>query len=322
MNYSVADNTSFLSNNLCHPLYEAFHEPSMTVTVTTISTMLLQTILLIPVIFGNCLVAFVLLKDRRLHQKSNILLGFLTFTDLGTGFATIPLSISTKILALIGQPNCSLFLICQLFAYVFSGLSFITVTLLTVERGLAIIFPFKYISLVTGKRIACVTLVLWCLLLNFYLTISIKLIPMNWITKVAVVIIGFCLVLILSIDIKIFVISRRHRRSIQQQDVLSSSNKANCLKELAFAMTMIVVFVGLFVCYFPMFVIIVKIVQNGANVHTMHVLLPWAETLVFANSVANFCIYFLRLRKMRNSVRSLFSCWSRDITNDVTSQMQ
>ena len=121
--------------------------------------------LLCPVTFaGNILVFAAVLRKANLRNSANTPILCLAFTDLMVGFFVQPSYIvyqASKITSKPGNFPCR-----QLLAYSFSGalcicMSFLALILISLERYLAVFYPYRYIEKVNTRRVVAVFVSVW-----------------------------------------------------------------------------------------------------------------------------------------------------------------
>ncbi|EDO42009.1 predicted protein, partial [Nematostella vectensis] len=101
--------------------------------------------------FGNLLVLAAIARNRCLQTPSNYLLANLAITDSLQGMISIPLRIAELLLA-----TSNITLLCQIsipISTIFGSTSNITILFISIERFVAILFPYFYYSAVTPNTI-------------------------------------------------------------------------------------------------------------------------------------------------------------------------
>ena len=116
-------------------------------------------------IIGNSIFMITLLKTRSLHTPSNVLLGSLCFSDLLVAFITQPIHLSFHIKMLIDRSiNNTLFEVSAAALQFCVGLSFQFAILVTLDRFVAICYPYRYHASANCKThisISITAVVLW-----------------------------------------------------------------------------------------------------------------------------------------------------------------
>ena len=201
---------------------------------------------------------------------------------------------------------CNLRLIQFFSGWITSGVSFITLSAISVDRLLALILHLRYKNIITVRRVIIAVIVVW--LVCSIVTI-LKFWVQNWIIIAvctnlsAAVLIAFC-------TGKIFRIARRHERRIKEQNVAITLNPSlagdfNVRKCKKSAMTVIYIFGLMLMLYIPFFAVMaVEIIKGKTNL--VKVAYEWASLIVFINSSVNPVIYCWRMKQIRNGIKRFF----------------
>ena len=161
-------------------------------------------------VFANGLVVYKYYQTRARQPVSNTLLLLLASLDLVKSIVAQPLFTSMFILEFVGVFYCTLQNITETVLCVFSGFSFIMVTIvLTSERFFAIVFPIYHRVYMRKKVLIYLTLslfVVWAILsMTFYLILR----QITQLCSVYLFILLFGLIYTLAVYVKIFSVSRR-----------------------------------------------------------------------------------------------------------------
>ncbi len=113
----------------------------------------------ITAILVNSIFIVVLAKTRSLHTPSNVLLGALCISDLLVGFLAQPICLAYLFLLYSGGNQCKLRDIYMFIYRQSAGISFVYLTIISVDRCVAVCYPFKYQSSATCKRYVYIALV-------------------------------------------------------------------------------------------------------------------------------------------------------------------
>ena len=275
--------------------------------VTNILTCILNLSFGFVTFMANSTILLAIKNTCDLHTPSFVLLGSLAATDLLVGLVCQPLFVAFKIAELERNLNayCWLRLLQSRTAWTTSGVSFLTVAAVSVDRLLALTLHLRYDTLVTVPRVLQVTFLFWILsmILNVVLTF--------WMTNVWLffpMVIFFLTFIVITIStLKIFRTVLRHQRQINDQNAAVShlqNNTVNVLKCRKSAVTVLYVY-GLFViCFVPYIATSIIEVLLGS---TTKVLIAYdlCETAIYINSFLNPIVYCLRIRKMRRAVKNI-----------------
>lgn len=116
-------------------------------------------------IIGNSLFMLTLIKSRSLHTPSNVLLGSLCFSDLIVAFIAQPIlwSFYAKML-MDGSINNTLLEVSVSAVQFSAGLSFLFAVIVTLDRFVAIFYPYRYhasANCKTHTNISIIAVILW-----------------------------------------------------------------------------------------------------------------------------------------------------------------
>ena len=179
--------------------------------------------------------------------------------------------------------------------------SLMTITVITVDRFLALHYHMRYATLVTKSRVKYTLIIIW--LINFLVS-GIDF----WNTRIHLftegVLILVCLIICTFSFIRIYRIVRRHHLQIQaQQQAVQNSdaeNNLNIARLKGSALNSFVFFIALIICYLPVYVLL--------TLHGFSKMNDWPNewqfgfTAVFLNSSINPFLYCWRLRELRAAV--------------------
>ncbi|XP_022080141.1 somatostatin receptor type 5-like [Acanthaster planci] len=122
---------------------------------------IVQLILALTGLFGNVLVIAVYLRKLRVRSNSNKLIALLALADLLTSVAAIPLpSLSIVPLTASGSAYCKL-IQSKVIMWISIVASIFTLTLLSVERCFAVVYPIKHKIVFRKARIKYFVAVVW-----------------------------------------------------------------------------------------------------------------------------------------------------------------
>ena len=120
-------------------------------------------LLAITAILGNTLILVALHHESSLHPPSKLLLRCLAITDLSVGLISQPLSVAFWISIVVRNWTfCRLFSILTFMAsYLLGSVSLLTLTVIGVERLLALMLGLRYRQVVTCRRISVTLALIW-----------------------------------------------------------------------------------------------------------------------------------------------------------------
>lgn len=254
-------------------------------------------------IVGNTLVLHGVWKTPSLRSPSIIFICGLALSDLAVGAVVQPLFIANNFLQLYSRSQRlkDVFLsIYNTFGYTFCGISLCTVAVISLDRLIAIKKSLQYASLVTIPRVTRILVSIWtiCALLPAlqFCNVYIRVIAIGTVTCVCL-----CISTISHIIIYKNVLHHQHAIQMQVQAVEANNGVLNNVAGLKrSALNSFIVFLVLFICYCPYFVI-----YAISSPYTIDGFLArgLTSTIVFINSLLNPFLYCWRLRGMREAVK-------------------
>ena len=303
MNCSDIDNTT-LNNGLCrrNTAFETENVPRLVIVLNST----LNIILMIVSFLANSLVIAAVRRTPSLRYPSIVFLCGLALSDVAVGLVVQPLFIAVELLKIHGYPkgdNCRLETAFFTLAFVVCGVSFGNVTLISLDRYLAIQYPLRYDTIVTIPRVYFLTISCWVASTFFTSLILWNLTAFLYV--VAIVITVF-LGTSTFIHIKIYQIVRRHRSDIQaQEQAVNITNEFNMTRFRRTCINTFLVYYFLLLCYLPFSVAWVLDILIDNN-FSPPLLWKLANTTVYLNSALNPFLYCWRLPTMRGPVMFLF----------------
>ena len=251
--------------------------------------------------FLNAIAVFVILRTPQLHQPRNILLCSLAACDFFVGLTSQPSFVVAEISLILGKMElyCLTVFIHFYTSWLFNGISFLTLSAISIERYLALRFHLRYTELITTTLVVITVVMYWLI----------------WITCVTVlwfwaknklftyVLIALCF-LIGIIALRCFALIhktvKRHKKHVQDthQQTLQSMVRYRRTTN-----TMVILVTAFALSYFP-FIITTTIsaVLDKEDLRTSAANCL-AVAIMFANSTANPLIYFWRVTEFREATK-------------------
>ena len=269
-------------------------------------------------ILSNCVIIAAFYRFASLRTPSNLLLLGLSFCDLFVGLVTQPLFVAeTALVAANSGVACTFKDLYVIFLFSFSSASVLHVCVSSIERSIAIFYPFKHQFFVT-KRNAVVALtgfwISWALLTIF--TRREHGGGLIGYSRTAFVI--FSALVVLVMNVRLFVEARAHSRQIQHSSVQSRSKSQEEINERSrptrekaardskAAKTTFLIVGTMILCNLPL--IATFTARKFYNVRGRVATLLWfaANTIVLLPAVLNPVTYFWRKREFRICVDRMF----------------
>ena len=248
----------------------------------------------------NLLVMIAVKTKARLQRKSNIALACLASTDLMVGFAAQPLQIAVMVNLLKGDTTtgvCSLQIAVKLFANFFCFASFTHLFLITMDRYIAITYPFIYIQTITKSRVLIGSALAWTLTVIIHIVFFID----DGLFESIISVLGTALiVIILLCNAIVYSEARRHEKQIASQQVDAATRENFLSQKRAFKLTLTIIALVI-ISYLPTvsFRKLREPLKDIVNLDKLWAIHVAVSTLVILNSFVNPLVYYLRVREFR-----------------------
>lgn len=327
------ENDTQILEGTCYFLKRAI-EQTTSVFVSNVVTVVLESVIAVCATTSNAFIAFVIWKTIALHCPSNTLLCCLAVTDFLTGLIAAPLNIVTKFGEM--QSNTRLYCVVgvagSVATWIIASVTFLTLTLISIERYLALQLHLRYKTTVTSRRILQVIALFWI----FVTTLSVL---RFWDVKevyVRPVIIGnivLNLVVTMHCYRKIYGYVKHHRRQIRKESsaietssVVPSdgnsgtlSNNQENVRMLRYkrsTLTMVYVVGCFIICYSPILVYQVLVgFRQTLDEETTRIAYRLCITVALLKSALNPLLYCMRLNDIRIALRRTLKDWHVNLCN-------
>jgi len=281
--------------NHTNKLNNGSEDNSIPETIITINCVVNTPLMLISIL-GNALVLAAIIRTPSIRSTHMIMLCCLAVSDFLVGLVAQPIYIGEQ---LTGDQNAHR--VAVMMGFSLCGVSFLTITAITVDRFLALHYHMRYATLVTESRVNYTLIIIW--LISFLLSWF-----YFWNTRVHSLITGIitiiCLLVCTVFYIRIHCIVRRHLLYIYAQQQAAQSpntgNNLNIVRLARSALNSFVFYIALIICYLPMYVLLT--LHGLSNKNDWPTDWEFAFTVVFMNSSINPLLYCWRLRKLRRAV--------------------
>lgn len=300
--FEVEKSCYFIEVNLDLPFYVYF---------TNTATSVVNGVSSVVAVTANALVLVVIWRSHVLHTAANVLLGCLAFSDVMVGLVSQPAYIVSRVSENHGdfQRLCISHLVAEITGWAASGVSFLTLTAIGVEKYISLFRPLRYHTFVTTKKMLTLVLCFWIyLILNqaarFWFLDS------KSAACLVVVVIVSCLSISFWSYWKIYTIASRHQNSVRDIALVTArlhgrEVSKSVLRERKAANAMLGVFLLFLFCYCPMVFCSVAFQVTGFTT-SIKVAFNVSGTLSFVNSSLNPLWYCWRIGEIRREIRKLF----------------
>ena len=319
--YNVTANKTYQAVSLfpC-PLLDRFLEETRgTLDIIYIVNSAINAIFSLTAVFTNALVIASIWRASSLRSPMYYLLFGLAVSDFGVGLLAQPSYVLYKVAGSYkrSQLSCVAGISFVLISNQLSGVSFLTVTLISLERVLALYFHLRYKELLTLQRVKHALFVTWLLSASA---------DIAWLTNLKVYYfigsVGFAIFLTTTLlaYIMIFRTVKRHHLQIQQQTTAvlhlstassqeNPNSRANTIERSKddavrfrnLSMAMFLVYLVFLLCILPFMCVLLIASFHGRDT-AVETALNFTMTLVFINSTLNPFLYCFRLKTLRREV--------------------
>ena len=257
---------------------------------------------------GNALMLVALRKENTLHPPSKLMYQCLTVTDLCVGVLAQPLFV-TQLMSAHHQRLQLCFTVLginDVTGAIFSGISLLTLTALSVERLVALSLAMEYRpvgQVITLKRTRIVVTFIW--IFNISTNILRNLWSYFLISRVISVVIYSSLAISAISYLKIYLTLRRHSKAMQdivrQGQPNGGENPPNIARYRKTVSTALCVQLTMIACYLPYAVVVAMVRQSPS----LNIVVRLTITLVFLNSSLNPILYCWKINGVRQAVKDI-----------------
>ncbi len=269
------------------------------VTANTI-IIILNTLFAIFTVITNALFISTYLSNRILQNTSNMLLVVLAVSDILVGALAQPMAIIRAIMEITGTHNCTLFNISRLVIIFCSGLSFLTINVITHDRYIAIYHPLRYPILFSKRNVKIV--VIGCGILLIGLLACRVILSVQTFYMIICSLTFYTTLSALVVYSKILFAARRQKIKIQNMVRASQFYRPTMsLHEIKTTQVMVYVLGAMILCYFPGTSFWIYSAYHGYTLESLYTIVPYFEFALFLNSAINPVTYVLRSRAIRGA---------------------
>ncbi|XP_022810001.1 histamine H2 receptor-like [Stylophora pistillata] len=260
-------------------------------------------------ILGNSLILLALCKESSLHPPSKLLYRKLPTTDLLVGLVTQPLSATYQISSVYKHWNICRYArgVGYLTSYGLCGVSLLTMTVISVDRLLALLLGLRYRQIVTLKRTYIILTTVWVFSAVAALSYVLNQRIAFWFLYITVPV---CLAISIISYTKIFLSLRYHKAQVRQQS--SQPNSLNILRYRKAVYSALWVQLALVVCYAPYFIVESLTARRKALSSYLVVIRGIVVALLYFNSTLNPFLYCWKISDVRKAakqtIRQALSC--------------
>ena len=259
-------------------------------------------------IAANVMVFLGILRKSDLRNVYNTSILFLSTSDLLTALIAMPTFMvyqGSKLMKPEKDFSCVALVFYTFTTFLFTGLSVVTIILITLERYVAIFHPFTYQNYITKRQIAVTISAVWVLWIAFITLV--RLSPKagaGMYSAIAAAMLIPCILLTFFVYCKVYALTRRVRLSIGHE--LPGPRNAEDIQETKSSRTVAYLAGAMVLCFVPTLAIaVVYQTQTVSQNYFYHLLYPLTDTAVLLTPIFDPIIYVLRSRNVRRSLREL-----------------
>ena len=289
------DGNHTTSNLMCKTgVYETHQKIFLSVLNSTVA---------ITAFLGNVLIIVALQNVSSLHTPSKLLLRCLAITDLCVGLITQPLHV-----AFLTSPDHSercyyLRFLFNSSGVIFVGVSLSTLTVISLDRLLALLLGLRYRQVVNLRRVQISLIVSWL----SSLTVSMVFL---YSFRITVSIVSLFILLCIAVSAvcytKIYLTLRHHRTQVQNSIHQGQQNEAgtplNIARYRKTVSSALLVQITLVACYLP-YPIVYILAVSRLRIKFLGLVSEAAIFLMMVNSSINPFLYCWKMREVRQAVK-------------------
>ena len=281
-------------------LVSGWHKKSLTGIICT------DVLLILPTTLLNFLVIYAVKKHRSLQTTANLLLASLAASDFSIGLFFQPCKIASTLLVLSCQSECWLFAVVYHFGYYLATVSFLTLAQVSLDRYVALTFPFLYQRLTTSNTTFFIAMILTWTVPFLFIVISVAIgkmrLPSLLFTFLAPVTI---VISVMAQVCTIKTVSNIRRRdqsvSVNTEDAKTKrKRRRSYIREKATRVAGVILLATIS-CYTP-HAALTLIRTLRKDILAFQGIYDWTKTLVIFNSTLNPVIYCWILKEMRKKI--------------------
>lgn len=279
-----------------------------------IANCVINSVFAIVAIVGNAAILVAVKRNPLLHTPGNVLIACLASSDLAVGLLAQGSYIPYKIAELEKMFNtfCKLRFFYNLSGFLFSVLSCLVVTTISVDRFLALYLHLRYNQIVTVKRAMLSSF----LCLTFAVILTTLLVWFATVFLIGAIVIVVCLLLTLSSNYCLLKWLTHHHRQIiglelsvrQKHGIKHDPGIEQAIKLRKSVLTITLVVGLMFVCYLPYFAVLLYRTVIGYPTHSVRLAHNLTEMIAFINSACNPVLYCWNIREIRKPVLQFLRC--------------
>ena len=283
--------------------YTFFDTYTYKVQLVTIATIL--ALLAGPTVLLNGCIMRAIYSKRELHNSTYCIIANLALSDCLSGFAAYIFYALVCIIFASGHDACPVAMIGTTLSYILGITTYNTIALQTIDRYVAVFYPFWYHDNWTVRNSLIGNTITW--LLSFSL-VGLWLITEN--NKLFNGILGTFSMVCLCVNIfcyfRVFKEVRSLEKQMQELQIHSYEERKKVRSESKVAKATAIILITVVICYTPLLFLEFYVIFFGRQTTFTAHALYWTWLLAMLSSLANPLISCRQLSVLRNAVKSQF----------------
>ena len=279
-------------------------------------------------VIGNAVVLWLFYKNKSLRTISNRFLTSLCVADLLAGLVVDPVYIAIRVFAQPRKDNILLNVISMVWIHSTAATVF-NLCCVSVDRFIAIRFPFRYQDIMTKKRCYSVIIMVW--LISLFLPFS-RILVGNatrttvkdfWFT-LSLIFFALPLTVVSLCYVWIFTVAKKQAGRIKKENVQNSNEMNSPVRAMQNhkAIKTIGLVLGVFiVSWMPTLVVsVVHYVTKSDecfSIKLVYIVMPWLEAVGLTSSAINPWIYVFRNGEFRKALRGCCHWFPLNVTSQL-----
>ena len=252
------------------------------------------------IVFINGVCIITMVKTSVMRKPSDILLKCMVTCDLLMGIFTVPLWLTSLLLAYYLYPNCGLYTVTVFSGYFIAWVDYLIITLITLDRYLSICKPYCYVKWSGTKHIYRIVLVF--ISIGSLIAVSSMFVFGNFTLQATVL--GFVILVILVVNVILYAkisqtikyMDKYYRKIVGKQ---FATRKVTSYEKKGQVINMMMLLTLAF-SYCPYFLSQVVHFFGALEDDLGYALGIWGYAFIFIRSLVNPILYCISFAKFRN----------------------
>ena len=278
------------------------------IVATAVGTSILNAGFGLFAIGANLLVMIIIYRKGSTRTPADLFIANLGLTDFLVGLLVQPSIIIVRLYELVDVHLCTLKKVNVFTGYLCCGVSALTICCFSLDRVIAIAFPYIYNEGATNKKSATVILTCWLVWL-LYTVLPFTGLISNKHYFISLACFIFVAMAVSAISyIYITIVARHHLTEIipvtssSEDGRNKSKRKRHWLRTQQKPLTSIVIASIFALCFIPKLCYLLAFAKQDERHDLLYIVGKWSSLLVLINSSLNPIIYAIRIKEMRQNM--------------------